>query len=107
MQVSTMSAVLTDFRKYIFHIDWNSQGMNSKRFVVDRTENGIIVLCGLDDDIHIEASVNSVGKEFSDGDFVIVSFNDDGTVSGIIADKLSTESRRKDMKKKLKSLFDN
>ena len=50
------------------------------KLVYWQSENGIMVLCGLDDDMSLEASVNSVGKEFSDGDIVIVSFNDDGTV---------------------------
>ena len=81
--------------------------MDSKGFVVDRTENGMIILCGIEDNICVEVSAMKFGETFCDGDIVEVSFDNNGEIAKITIDKNETLVRRKSIKKKLKSLFDN
>lgn len=81
--------------------------MKSGKYTVDRTENGIVILAGCDDGAEIEIPAVTADCTLNDGDIVYVSFDSNGCVSGIKADKQETNRKKKAIAEKLRMLFCN
>ncbi len=81
--------------------------MKKEKYVIDRIEEGIIVLLSCVDDIQIEVPADKFPDELFENDIVYVSFDKDGVINEIIADKEETEEKKARMKKKLLTLFDD
>lgn len=100
-----MSAELMDFPRYIYHIDKAEIFMKKEKFVIDRIENGVIVLLSCKDDTELLVRADEHPAVFHENDIVYVSF-EDGEVKEIASDNTETKKKKNEIKKRFRSLFD-
>lgn len=81
--------------------------MRTEKYTVDRIENGILVMIHSEDESELCAEKSLSKEKISDGDIVYVSFGENNRITKITVDIEETEQRKKELKSKLKSLFDN
>ncbi len=79
--------------------------MKKEKYVIDRIENGIMVLLSDNDDTELLVRAEDYSPELSENDIVYVNF-EDGEVKEIAADKDETAKKKAEIKKKFSSLFD-
>lgn len=79
--------------------------MKKEKFVIDRIENGVIVLLSCKDDTEILVRADEHPVLFHENDIVYVSV-EDGEVKEITSDNAGTIKKKNEMKKRFRSLFD-
>lgn len=81
--------------------------MRVEKYIVDRIEEGIIVMNHAETEKVLEIEKSFFDVDFKDGDVVWVSFDSENFVKDIEKDIVETRNRKRTIKKKLRSLFDN
>lgn len=79
--------------------------MKKEKYVIDRIENGVMVLLSHKDDTELLVRAEEYSYTFSENDIVYVSF-EDGMIKEIISDKGETKRNKTELKKRFGSLFD-
>ena len=81
--------------------------MRVEKYIVDRIEEGIIVMNHAETEKVLEIEKSFFDVDFKDGDVVLVTFDSENFVKDIEKDIIETRNRKRTIKKKLRSLFDN
>ena len=81
--------------------------MKMEKYIIDRIEAGMLVMLHSENESELILEQKQFNKKLSEGDVVIVTFDQNSTVVDISVDVEETAKRRSNMKRKLKSLFDN
>ena len=81
--------------------------MRVEKYIVDRIEEGIIVMNHAETEKVLEIEKSFFDVDFKDGDVVLVTFDSENFVKDIEKDIVETRNRKRTIKKKLRSLFDN
>lgn len=81
--------------------------MKTEKYIVDRIEDGVLVLVHCENESELSVKSTDSGEKISEGDVIYVTFDENNGIAEITVDREETAQRKKEMKRKLKSLFDN
>ncbi len=80
--------------------------MEKIKYVVDRIENGILVLVNDTDCSELQVPSGKFSEKLCENDIVYITY-ENGIIKEMTADKKETDLHKEAMKKKFSALFDN
>ena len=80
--------------------------MDKEKYIIDRIEDGVLVLVKSVGENELTVNSADYPGDFSQNDIVFV-FTENGIIQKIVADKIRSANNKNRIKRKIKLLFDN